>query len=186
MSSILYFAYGSNMNLDQMAMRCPGAMLGPVARLTGWKYFINGDGYAGIEKAEDSEVLGCLWTLQDKHWRALDHYEGVAGGYYERIELEVVQVADGQLIKCWVYLSCNYEYGVPAPKYQQSVVDGARQVNLPAIICLCLRAGQMDALINERIFAKLVLFRRYRGYLYRLSRPRSRWKYSSGQGTFAG
>ena len=35
MSSILYFAYGSNMNLDQMAMRCPGAQLGPVAR-PGW------------------------------------------------------------------------------------------------------------------------------------------------------
>lgn len=132
MCSILYFAYGSNMNLDQMAMRCPGAQLGPVARLVGWNYFINGDGYAGIEKADNSEVLGCLWTLQDKHWRALDHYEGVAGGYYERIELEVEQVADGELVKCWVYLSCNYQYGVPSPKYQQAVVDGARQVNLPA------------------------------------------------------
>ena len=128
MSSILYFAYGSNMNLDQMAMRCPGAVLGPVARLAGWKYFINGDGYAGIEKADNSEVLGCLWTLQDKHWRALDHYEGVAGGYYERIELEVEQVADGEIGKMLVYLSCNYQYGVPAPKYQQAVVDGARQV----------------------------------------------------------
>ncbi len=67
MSSILYFAYGSNMNLDQMAMRCPGAELGPVARLHGWKYFINGDGYAGIEQAENAEVLGCLWALQEKH-----------------------------------------------------------------------------------------------------------------------
>ena len=44
----------------------------------------------------------------------------------------------------------------------------------------------MDALINERIFAKLVLFRRYRGYLYRLPRPRSPWHHSSGQGAFRG
>ena len=120
------------MNLDQMAMRCPGAHLGSVARLAGWKYFINGNGYAGIEKADNTEVFGSLWILQDKHWRALDHYEGVAGGYYERIELEVEQVADGKLVECWVYLSCNYQYGVPTSRYQKAVVDGARQVNLPA------------------------------------------------------
>ena len=50
----------------------------------------------------------------------------------------------------------------------------------------CSRAGQMDALSNERIFAKLVLFCRYRGYLYRLPRPRSPWNDSSSQGTVAG
>lgn len=132
MRPILYFAYGSNMNLDQMAMRCPGAELGPVGRLHGWKYFINGDGYAGIERAEGSEVLGCLWSLKEKHWRALDHYEGVAGGHYERIELDVEQVALGVTVLCWVYLSCNHEYGVPDPRYQQIVMDGARQVRLPA------------------------------------------------------
>ena len=48
-----------------------------------------------------------MWTLQDSNWRALDHYEGVAGGYYERIELEVEQVADSKLVKCPVYLSCT-------------------------------------------------------------------------------
>jgi len=129
---IFYFAYGSNMNLDQMAMRCPGAEVGPVARLGGWKYFINGNGYAGIEQDDNSEVLGCLWTLKDKHWKALDHYEGVAGGYYERLEMDLELLGDQSTVRCWVYLSCNYEYGVPTARYQQVVVEGARQVGLPA------------------------------------------------------
>ena len=129
---IFYFAYGSNMNLDQMAMRCPGADVGPVACLGGWKYFINGNGYAGIEKDDNSEVIGCLWTLKDKHWKALDHYEGVAGGYYERMEMDLELLGEQSTVRCWVYLSCNYEYGVPAARYQQVVVEGARQVGLPA------------------------------------------------------
>ncbi len=56
----------------------------------------------------------------------------MAGGYYERVELEVEQVADAASVLCWVYLSCNYQYGVPTPRYQQAVVDGARQVKLPS------------------------------------------------------
>ena len=45
-----YFAYGSNMNLAQMASRCPGAKLGEQVYLPDWRYFINGNGYAGIEE----------------------------------------------------------------------------------------------------------------------------------------
>ena len=127
----MYFAYGSNMNLDQMAMRCPGAVLGQIARLADWQYFINGNGYAGIEKKEGSSVLGCLWTLKEKHWRALDHYEGVAGGYYERVEMEVELLGQNTFAKVWVYLSCDYQYGIPQPRYQTAVVEGARQIQLP-------------------------------------------------------
>ena len=60
-----------------------------------------------------------------------DHYEGVAGGYYERVEMDLELLADQSTVRCWVYLSCNYKYGVPAPRYQQVVVEGARQVGLP-------------------------------------------------------
>ena len=60
-----YFAYGSNMNQEQMADRCPGSEIGPLIRLAGWRYFINGRGYAGVEESPADQVLGCLWSLDD-------------------------------------------------------------------------------------------------------------------------
>ena len=46
----LYFAYGSNMNIEQMKLRCPGASLKGQGYILNWRYFINGNGYAGIEQ----------------------------------------------------------------------------------------------------------------------------------------
>ena len=80
----LYFAYGSNMNQEQMSTRCRGSELGSLARLTGWRYFINGRGYAGIEESPSDHVLGCLWSLEDEHAASLDRYEGVKEIFIQR------------------------------------------------------------------------------------------------------
>ncbi|MEK9634782.1 MAG: gamma-glutamylcyclotransferase family protein, partial [Opitutae bacterium] len=85
----LYFAYGSNMNQEQMSTRCRGSELGSLARLTGWRYFINGRGYAGIEESPSDHVLGCFWSLEDEHVASLDRYEGVKGNFYSKETLEV-------------------------------------------------------------------------------------------------
>ena len=126
-----YFAYGSNMNQEQMAKRCPGSQLGVLARLTGWRYFINGRGYAGIEECPDDLVLGCLWSLREDHVEALDRYEGVSGNYYSKETLEVEQLVDGAKVSALVYLSVNREYGIPSLRYQGVVVSGAHEVGLP-------------------------------------------------------
>ena len=60
-----YFAYGSNMNLAQMASVVP-AKLGEQVHLPDWRYFINGNGYAGIESSGAGG--GCLWSLLPQHW----------------------------------------------------------------------------------------------------------------------
>jgi len=126
-----YFAYGSNMNLAQMASRCPGAELGEQVYLPDWRYFINGNGYAGIEEFSGGLVHGCLWSLLPQHWEALDQYEGVAGGYYDKKKIEVISCRSRERLPVWVYLSNDYEYGIPSSSYQEIVVQGARDVNLP-------------------------------------------------------
>jgi gamma-glutamylcyclotransferase (GGCT)/AIG2-like uncharacterized protein YtfP len=126
-----YFAYGSNMNQEQMAQRCPGSGLGPLARLPGWSYFINGRGYAGVEEFPTDDALGCLWSLDDEHVAALDRYEGVKGNYYSKETLEVEQLKDGSKVSALVYLSVNREYGIPTARYQGVVVSGAREIGLP-------------------------------------------------------
>lgn len=73
----LYFAYGSNMDVGQMAARCPGARaLGP-ARLDGWKFFINRRGTASVRPSISDSVWGVVWRVQPHHKGVLDHYEGI-------------------------------------------------------------------------------------------------------------
>ncbi len=127
----LYFAYGSNMNQEQMSTRCPGSELGSLARLTGWRYFINGQGYAGVEEFPSAYALGCLWSLEDEHVASLDRYEGVKGNFYSKETLEVEKLEDGSKVFALIYLSVNREYGIPSPRYHGAVVSGAREIGLP-------------------------------------------------------
>jgi gamma-glutamylcyclotransferase (GGCT)/AIG2-like uncharacterized protein YtfP len=99
--------------------------------LNGWSYFINGNGYAGIEEQKNAMTHGCLWRLDEDHWRSLDHYEAVSAGYYSRVKFMVIQ--DPELIKqdAEVYLSNNRAYGIPGKSYQLGVIQGAYELGLP-------------------------------------------------------
>ena len=62
----LYFAYGSNINLDQMAQRCPDAqVVGPVT-LENYELLFHGNlrgaGVATIAPREGSTVHACCGT----------------------------------------------------------------------------------------------------------------------------
>ena len=127
----LYFAYGSNMNFNQMKNRCPGSIFIRQARINNWSYFINGNGYAGIEEKMGSYTLGCIWALNHEHIKSLDRYEGVAEGCYNRIELKTFFGTHEKEEKALVYLSNNREYGLPSAHYQKEVIEGARNVGLP-------------------------------------------------------
>jgi gamma-glutamylcyclotransferase (GGCT)/AIG2-like uncharacterized protein YtfP len=115
-------------------------------------YFINGNGYAGIEEFSGGLVRGCLWSLLPEHWLALDQYEGVAGGYYEKKKIQVTSCQRGELLTVLVYLSKDYDYGTPTQSYQEIVVQGARDVNLPESYIPSLEAwanGPPASFLNE-------------------------------------
>jgi hypothetical protein len=60
----LYFAYGSNINLDQMARRCPEATVVEPVTLENYELLFRGNGggcgVATISPKEDSTVHGLL------------------------------------------------------------------------------------------------------------------------------
>ena len=61
----LYFAYGSNMNLDQMAYRCPAAEAVCTAKLEGYELFFAGrpgNGVASIRPKQGGTVVGVLFV----------------------------------------------------------------------------------------------------------------------------
>jgi gamma-glutamylcyclotransferase (GGCT)/AIG2-like uncharacterized protein YtfP len=86
-----YFAYGSNLDADQMRDRCPSSSpLGP-ARLEGHRLGFThfskrwGGGSADVIPAPDAVVWGVLYGLNADDLARLDRFEGG----YERITVEV-------------------------------------------------------------------------------------------------
>ena len=63
----LYFAYGSNMNLDQMAYRCPAAEAVCTAKLEGYELFFAGrpgNGVASIRPKQGARWWACCGSLR--------------------------------------------------------------------------------------------------------------------------
>ena len=85
MDTRLYFAYGSNINLDQMACRCPDAqVVGPVT-LENYELLFRRGGCATIMPCEGGKVHGLLWSLTPDCERSLDRYEGYPRFYDKRM-----------------------------------------------------------------------------------------------------
>ena len=66
MEKPLYFAYGSNINLDQMRYRCPDATVYGQAVLDNYDLRFRGSGVATVEPKEGACVYGLLWELSRK------------------------------------------------------------------------------------------------------------------------
>ena len=97
MAERLYFAYGSNINLEQMACRCPAAEVVGSAVLDGYELLFRGNrsgyGVATVEPLSGSQVSGLLWKLTPECERSLDIYEGYPR-LYEKEDI-TVRTADG-------------------------------------------------------------------------------------------
>ena len=127
----LYFAYGSNINLDQMAYRCPAAqVVGPVM-LEGWELLFRGSGVATIGQKEGGTVHGLLWQLTPDCERSLDRYEGYPHLYVK--EPVTVRDAQGQELTVMAYVMTERYRApaVPPASYYQGILEGYRQNGLP-------------------------------------------------------
>lgn len=125
----LYFAYGSNLDAEQMAWRCPDAIALGRARLDGWAWRIGGRGFATISPELGAQVWGGLWNLSESDLCTLDRYEGVAGGHYRR-ETWAVATETGP-IDALVYIENYDDFGVPSEDYLGTILEGAQHFGLP-------------------------------------------------------
>jgi len=88
-------------------------------------------GVANIEPAAGSHVCGVLYLLTAAEFDRLDRTEGVPGGVYQRIAVEVV--ADGgERLSAFTYRSSFRGDGrKPSARYMGLLLDGAREQGLP-------------------------------------------------------
>lgn len=149
-ASRLYFAYGTNLNRDEMARRCPDAVPLCPARLAGYRLAFRGRpgamGVADIEPCPGSEVMGALWELSDRDLAALDRYEGYPG-FYGRMTVEV-QTDRGPMTALVYRLQPGCVPALPHPRYYDSIARGYRDWGLdPAPLEEARRrtAGELSA-----------------------------------------
>ncbi|KAF4496240.1 hypothetical protein FAGAP_7610 [Fusarium agapanthi] len=89
-ASTLYFAYGSNLHLAQMAHRCPGSVFKGKATLESYRWQINERGVANVVgSGSDHSVEGLLYMIGPKDERTLDRSEGVSKGFYQKYLMRV-------------------------------------------------------------------------------------------------
>jgi phage replication-related protein YjqB (UPF0714/DUF867 family) len=123
-----YFAYGSNLDVTQMARRCPGATDPRPATLADHDWLINERGVATVEPLDGAQVHGVLWQISDHDLDVLDSAEGVPVRY--RRDWMTVETADGPT-GAWVYVDHRVEPGAPRPGYLERIIGGAAYHDLP-------------------------------------------------------
>lgn len=116
-----YAAYGSNLNLEQMARRCPGAKALGTAVLHGWRLVFYS--VATIERYKGGKVPVLIWEIQPQDEQALDRYEGWPHLYRK----ETLRVRlNGRYVRAMAYLmnTDGRNYSVPDGGYLETIREG--------------------------------------------------------------
>ncbi|PKK32274.1 gamma-glutamylcyclotransferase [Columba livia] len=88
-------------------------------------------GTATIVQSPGDEVWGIVWKMNTSNLSSLDKQEGVEGGIYVPIEVNVHTDA-GKVLTCRSYQMKDYVCGPPSPQYKKVICMGAKQNGLPA------------------------------------------------------
>lgn len=120
-----YLAYGSNLNVQQMKYRCPGAKIVGTAEIKGYELLFRGSktgAYLTIEKAGNSSVPVGVWEVSANDELRLDVYEGYPDFYY-KTEMEVT--VNRHKIRAFVYIMHeNRPLGIPSDRYVRTCLEG--------------------------------------------------------------
>jgi hypothetical protein len=126
----LYFAYGSNMDVEAMRTRAPNSRPLGGARLPRSRFFIMEGGYASVARDPHRSVYGVLWDLALADVRLLDRYEDIASGLYRKVQQPVLRTAGGSA-RALIYIGGSAAPGAPHAGYMDSVIAAARAWALP-------------------------------------------------------
>ena len=144
---MLYFAYGSNLDLDQLRARAPDARVVGLGLLRDHKLTFPlrsvtwGGGAAGVSHAHGGTVWGVLYELTESDLASLDAYEGWHGpgshhNTYDRelVTVELTRPDDGSVprrVRATTYFARNLNPTPPTRQYLDTMLRGARHHRLP-------------------------------------------------------
>ena len=147
MDKKLYIAYGSNLNIKQMANRCPTAKVVGTSTLKDWRLLFRGahaGAVATVEPFKGGSVPVLVWELTSADETALDRYEGWPFLYRK----ETVKVKlGGKTVKAMVYvMNEGRPLGQPSCYYYTTILEGYKDAGFDLDI---LRQATADSVELE-------------------------------------
>ena len=125
-----YIAYGSNLNVRQMKLRCPKATILGTAKLKGWELLFKGSktgSYLTIEKCEGEYVPVGVWEVTPQDELNLDRYEGYPSFYYKTEMTVSLKLPSGKYKKINAFVYIMHEdrpFGLPSKAYVDTCAQG--------------------------------------------------------------
>ena len=127
---MLYFAYGSNLNHQQMKnIRCVGSEYLKSIFLKDYKLLfchpnkLNKYGYANVVKKKGSKVPGAIWKITRKHEKILDRYEEFPNSYQKKYFY-----LSGKKIMFYIMNKCFIKK--PPKSYINTIKEGYKNCNI--------------------------------------------------------
>ena len=151
----LYAAYGSNINLEQMAHRCPDAVVVGKGYLHNYELAFQGThgyGVATVKPRRGRRVPILLWSISEKDEQALDIYEGWPRLYRkETLQFSIThwmetQTSEGRslsgIVQAMAYIMNYGDFCIPSSSYYQCIFQGYQSVGfhkryLENALCNC-------------------------------------------------
>ncbi len=145
-----YIAYGSNLNVVQMAHRCPTAVPFGTTSIKNCKLEFRGTpgfSYLTLIPSIGNTVPLGVWKIEDADEENLDKYEGYPT-LYRKVKIPIVHVKTKDGIEtvngAFLYLMNNgYDIAPPAGEYLSTCMVGFQDFELPT-----------DALITAAVEAE--------------------------------
>lgn len=131
---MLYFAYGSNLNIKQMKYRCPKAVALGNFYLRDARLIFRG--VADCIYLPGAICPGGIWSITKDCERALDRYEGfheddLEGSMYRKQILKIRNADDEVSMEVMIYRMNSTGIFPPSQSYLDTIAEGYRNFKLP-------------------------------------------------------
>ena len=135
---MLYCAYGSNMNIEQMGLRCPEAAVVGTGFIPNYLLMFRGKYDSAVATIQPDRTSECgkekgvpvvVWDITPNDEKALDRYEGYP--HFYKKDTVKVQMNDEKTLEAMVYIMNNgYGVGVPSGIYFNTILEGYHDNNI--------------------------------------------------------
>ncbi len=122
-----YFAYGSNLHMEQMKQRCPDST--PVGKGVLKDFTPTFRRVADVVPEKGAVVYGAVYEVSPRDKRALDYYEGYPN-LYTRFWV-TIEMDNGQKVNAFIYVMWAGALQPPAKYYLNIIKEGFKNWGLP-------------------------------------------------------
>ena len=127
----LYIAYGSNLNKEQMAWRCPTARYVGTGMVEGYELKFKGrpeGAYATIDPKKGGRVPVAIWEIQPYDEFRLHQYEGYPNHYFTRNI--PVKIGNHEVTGMVYIMNLRAQANLPSKHYYKTVEKGYEDCGL--------------------------------------------------------